>query len=164
MDVSSESDRVRLNLGAGKQVIEGYRTVDLQGEPDILADVRAIPLPSGSVDEILAIHIFEHLPRWDAERTLAEWHRVLRPGGLLVMELPDLLKCCHNIMVGREDRAGLWGLYGDPGYGDELMLHRWAWSPLALTEKLLEAGFRKVREKTPQWHKKYRDMRLEALA
>lgn len=164
MDISSDSDRMRLNLGAGATSIEGYLSVDLQGDPDIRADVREIPLATGSVDEIMAIHLFEHLPRWDTERTLAEWHRVLRPGGKLVLELPDLIKCCQNILSGREDRAGLWGLYGDPVYGDELMCHRWGWSGEALATELRLAGFRKVKIKEPQFHKKYRDMRLEALA
>jgi predicted SAM-dependent methyltransferase len=164
VDLSSESNLVRLNLGAGGTVIAGYLSVDIEGEPDIRADVRAIPLEPGTVDEIMAIHLFEHLPRWHAESTLQHWHALLKPGGRLVLELPDLLKCCENILAGREPRAGLWGLYGDPQYERETMSHRWGWTADELCEVARGAGFHRLRIKAPHFHKKYRDMRLEALA
>jgi hypothetical protein len=83
-----------------------------------------------------------------------------------VIELPDLLKCCRAVLQGREPRRGLWGLYGDPGYRDELMMHRWAWTPDELRAELHAAGFRKIKERDPMFHgkKKDRDMRIEARA
>ncbi|HVM46262.1 MAG TPA: methyltransferase domain-containing protein [Candidatus Thermoplasmatota archaeon] len=55
------------------------------GRPGALADVRALPLRDASVDALVAIHVLGHL---DApERALAEWARVLRPGGAVVLEV-----------------------------------------------------------------------------
>lgn len=157
------TDSIKLNLGAGGQVLEGWVSVDLVGEPDIRSDVRKLPLPDGYADEIQAIHVFEHLYRWEALDTLIEWHRVLKPGGRLALEMPDLLKCCANILGGGNDRAGLWGLYGDPQYLEPLMVHKWAYSPAELANLMREAGFAKPKLKPVQFHKKYRDMRLEGV-
>lgn len=155
---------VRLNLGAGNKRIEGWASVDLAGEPDIRADVREIPVPDGYADEAMAIHVLEHLYRWDAPAALKEWHRILKPGGLMAIEVPDLIKSCQNVLARRGDRMGVWGLFGDPGYCDPLMVHRWAWTAEELTAELKAAGFRRIKVCTPHFHKKARDMRIEAHA
>lgn len=154
---------LRLNLGSGGKTVEGFTNVDVAGDPDIVADVRCIPLPDDTVDEAMAIHVLEHLSRWDAPKALAEWHRVLKPGGRLIVEVPDLLKCCAAIIAGLSDRMGLWGLFGDPVYQSELMIHRWAYTPDELIAEFRAAGFRKVRLYNAQFHKPQRDMRVEGL-
>lgn len=56
--------------------------------PDLVAaadDLSA--LPTGSQDFVLSSHLLEHLA--DPIAALAEWRRVLRPKGLLVLMLPD---------------------------------------------------------------------------
>lgn len=151
-----------MNIGAGGKRIEGWLSIDLAGDPDIKADVKSLPLPDDCADEAMAIHVFEHLYRWEAEDTLREWLRVLKPGGLLILELPDLEKCCRAILAGASDRMGLWGLYGDPGYCEPLMVHKWGWTTKELAELLRSVGFRKVKVRTPEFHKPMRDMRLEA--
>lgn len=163
MELSARANQVRLNLGAGKQVLDGWVSVDLAGDPDIRADVRELPLPDDYADEIQAIHLFEHIYRWEADAVLAEWFRVLKPGGRLSLELPDLLKCCANILGGMGERAGLWGLYGNPEYLDPLMCHRWAYSFEELRRMMKQAGFPRPRIRPVQFHKKYRDMRVEAI-
>lgn len=153
---------IRLNLGAGHKRMEGWISVDLAGEPDVRSDVLKLPFEDNYADEIMAIHLFEHLYRWDVDAALAEWLRVLKPGGKLVLELPDLIKCCRNVLTIEDERMGLWGLYGDPGYREPLMVHKFGYTPKMLRALLEKAGFQKVREKTPQFHKPARDMRLEA--
>ena len=155
---------VRLNIGAGGKVIEGWKSVDLAGDPDIRADVRAIPVPDASVDEAMAIHVLEHLYRWEAPDALREWHRIMKPGGLMAIEVPDLMACCQHVLAHRGERMGAWGLYGDPGYREPLMVHRWGWTDDELIAEMRAAGFTKVRRAIPQFHKKARDMRIEGRA
>jgi SAM-dependent methyltransferase len=51
------------------------------------APAGALPFADGSFDVLTAWHVLEHMA--DAARALAEWRRVLRPGGLLILETPD---------------------------------------------------------------------------
>jgi ubiquinone/menaquinone biosynthesis C-methylase UbiE len=54
---------------------------------DFVYDVNALPLPSGSVDEVFSDYVQERvvLPRVSA----VEISRVLRPGGLYLSSTPD---------------------------------------------------------------------------
>jgi ubiquinone/menaquinone biosynthesis C-methylase UbiE len=52
--------------------------------PLLTADVTALPLRPASVDAVLGCHILHLIPRWQA--ALDEVGRVLRPGGLLLLD------------------------------------------------------------------------------
>lgn len=54
------------------------------GRPAMVADVTALPLRDASVDALVAIHVLGHLE--DPAAALGEWARVLRSGGVLVLE------------------------------------------------------------------------------
>lgn len=56
--------------------------------PDVVMDVAALPLRSGMIDVIKATEVFEHVLR--PEQGLAECHRVLVPGGTLMLSVPFL--------------------------------------------------------------------------
>ena len=170
---------MKLNVGCGRHVLDDYTNADIQVSahakraPEILCDLRKIPLPNSCADELMAIHVFEHFFYWEVPAVMTEWRRLLKPGGLIVLEMPNILKCCWNIIhgIGMEGGGknphalGLWGLYGDPRDEDPYMHHKWGWAPTTLKTLLLEFGFHKVEEKETQWHKggrKHRDMRIEA--
>ena len=52
-----------------------------------VGDARALPLPDASIDVAVSFETLEHILEHDV--FLSELHRVLRPGGLLVMSTPD---------------------------------------------------------------------------
>lgn len=56
------------------------------------ADIRTLPLPSGSYDGAVSVAVIDHLNRDGVTQALAEAHRVLKPGGdfLLVVINPDV--------------------------------------------------------------------------
>lgn len=170
---------VRVNVCAGRQCLPEYINVDVaisthpkaKGPPDILADMRSIPLPDNCADEVMCIHGIEHVVVWEAKKALREWLRILKPGGQVVIECPDLLKCCKNILTGlvvpgkHPDQFGLWGLFGDDTTFDEFMTHRYAYSPKSLRHTLAEAGFVEMRDEAPRWHAGgavRRDLRMTA--
>jgi SAM-dependent methyltransferase len=64
-----------------------YTTADLAA-PDVTMrmDITDIPSPDGSFDAIICSHVLEHVP--DDRRAMAELHRVLRPGGWAVLQVP----------------------------------------------------------------------------
>jgi predicted SAM-dependent methyltransferase len=104
---------VRLHLACGSDYREGYINVDLYSENadrvDAKFDVRSVPYPDNSVDEILALHVIEHFDFHEGNRVLQEWYRVLKPGGKLIVETPDFLETCRAFVVGPEPRR--WELY-----------------------------------------------------
>lgn len=162
---------MKLNIGCGHRRIEGYVGIDAVERPgaDMVAPAHQVPLPDGCADEVLAVHLLEHLLPWEAPVALAEWLRLLKPGGQLVLELPDLRKCCENILTGRAgkhaDQLGMWGLFGDNRLEDPFMMHRWGYTPETLTALLRQVGFTDVRQAVPHFHpagRQHRDMRLEA--
>jgi SAM-dependent methyltransferase len=53
----------------------------------VLEDLRAGDFPAGSFDAVMMWHVWEHLPQ--PFQTLAEIRRILRPGGLLLLEVPN---------------------------------------------------------------------------
>jgi len=56
---------------------------------DVRADCLRLPFLDGSLDEIYAGHVVEHLERGEAAAFVAECLRCLRPGGALGVVVPD---------------------------------------------------------------------------
>ena len=88
-----EPDRVVVNVGSGPGGLSGPGRVinaDLFPFPgvDLVADAARLPLRGGSVDLVVSIALLEHVP--DAAAVVAEFHRVLRPGGRAFCHLPFL--------------------------------------------------------------------------
>lgn len=54
------------------------------------ASLDALPFPDASFDCALCLDVLEHLPYNEQPRALAELHRVLGPGGELIVSVPNL--------------------------------------------------------------------------
>lgn len=167
---------MKLNIGCGKQTWDGYYCVDAVPHPkatrapDLLHAFafegtrlkNPLPLPDGCADEVHAYHFIEHVYRWEAPALLAEFHRMLKPGGLLVLELPNIEAAAKNLLAGLDDQMAMWPLYGDPSHVDPFMCHRWGYTPTTI--KALLGDFFKISIRPPQTHgaRVSRDMRVEA--
>ncbi|MEO8297189.1 MAG: methyltransferase domain-containing protein [Burkholderiales bacterium] len=169
---------IRLNLGCGDMPLPGYVNVDVAVEragkqPDVCADVRDLSVfASNHADEVMAIHVIEHFHRWEVVDILKEWVRVLKPGGRLVLECPNLISACEALLKdpagaagpGQEGSRSMWCFYGDPSWKDPLMCHKWLYTPQSLAQVMAEAGLTQLAQ-TPPWFKAKhpRDMRLEGI-
>jgi SAM-dependent methyltransferase len=85
-----------LDVGCGERPYEHCgapltRWIGLDADGNSAADIHgfadAIPLAENSVDTILCTQVLEHVP--DAEKALRELHRVLRPGGIAILTVPQ---------------------------------------------------------------------------
>lgn len=120
----------------------------------------------------MAIHFIEHIPVWQAEVLIAECYEALAVGGKLILEQPDISYAARVLIGEVEPPSGgapgqfdMWPLYGDPTHKNELMLHRWGYTPLTLTEMVVRCGFNpaQVTILPAQYHQPVRDFRLEAV-
>lgn len=152
---------IRLNLGSGKHNWPNAINVDLDPRADIVSPVdKLAAFKDGEVDEIYAIHLFEHLSRAEVAPVLAEWRRVLKVGGKLIIEVPCLDKIAQMVVDGVDDvRLTLFGLFGDIREKSPYMRHQWCYTAKELSEILTDAGF-KVEVTDPVYHVKRRDMRV----
>jgi predicted SAM-dependent methyltransferase len=152
-------------------VLDGWTNCDIQVSPkaprppEILCDVKSIPLEDECADVVMALHLLEHFYQWEAPAVVQEWRRLLKPGGKLILELPNLEAACRNLLKGMKDQMSMWPLYGDPGHKDPYMCHRWGYTPKTVVKFLKQQGFKKIRILKPQTHgrRANRDMRVEAI-
>jgi predicted SAM-dependent methyltransferase len=76
---------LRLNLGAGATELPGFISVDRKTG----GEVYPLDYHDECAEIIRASHVLEHLPRRESLAVLAEWVRVLKPGGWLKVAVPD---------------------------------------------------------------------------
>jgi len=84
---------VLLNIGCGSTFHPRWMNYDLAPSNPQVRPIDArlrFEHPDGSVDAIYHSHLLEHLARADARTFLLECHRMLRPGGILRVAVPDL--------------------------------------------------------------------------
>lgn len=113
LDIGSAGGKVANLLPKAAQYIglDYYDTAVnwYQTRPDLFGDAHTLPLATASVDNVLMLHVLEHLGR--PEQALAEAFRVLRPGGRLLVEVPFLYPL-HDAPLDFHRWTGF-GLAGD---------------------------------------------------
>lgn len=95
-----EATKVRkLEIGSGNRPTEGYEHLDF--DPNLphleyCADFRNLEfLENDTFDQILSVHCIEHIPWREIKKTVAEWVRVLKPGGKIRIATPSLRFICE---------------------------------------------------------------------
>jgi len=143
---------IRLNLGAGSTVIEGFTPIDrkLGSEVYPLADYA-----DNSVAEIRASHILEHFSQAETLPVLDEWVRVLKPGGAIKIAVPNWSWVTDAMFGGKEteDGAALLEAYLLGGQTDADDFHRSLWTLPKLIRLLEAAGL----ERLARWRDAVKD-------
>ena len=78
-----------------------------------------MPFEDGVADEVVLSHVLEHFGFHDGAKLCSEIHRVLMPGGVALIEVPDIQWCVAQFLGAPEPSA-----YTDPTY-DYNTQHRW---------------------------------------
>ncbi len=86
-------DPMKLNLGCGRNILQGYLNVDMYGG-EIICDACALPFRDGVFDEIFTSHMLEHI--LDFGKVIWEMHRTLKSGGILHIVAPYGLGRLYN--------------------------------------------------------------------
>jgi SAM-dependent methyltransferase len=83
----------KLEIGSGTRPEPGYEHADVNRNlPDLqhICEMWAIPVEDNAFDEVRSVHVIEHAPRNKWLDTLKEWHRILKPGGMMHADTPNL--------------------------------------------------------------------------
>jgi predicted SAM-dependent methyltransferase len=89
--IKATSGPLRLHLGCGGEPKENWVNIDLVGDPIQLAWnlAKGVPFEDNSVDAIFHEHLLEHIPLRSGFILMNESFRVLKPGGILRIGVPD---------------------------------------------------------------------------
>jgi len=140
----------KLHVGCGRVYIPGFQHIDIQPAPhiDLVTEAdRLTGIDDNSVELVYACHILEHFDRWHYKKALAEWYRVLKPGGVLRLSVPDLQACVEvyskvGLVSGPFSIVGL--LCG--GQRGPFDFHRMVFDRKSLSQALTETGFTTIRD------------------
>lgn len=110
--ILAQRSGLRLHLGSGGEHKPGWVNIDLLGDPVEVAWNLARPLPFGSssVSAVFHEHLLEHLPLRAGAILMTECYRLLKPGGILRVGVPDAGRLIRSY---GSDRSYLEALHPD---------------------------------------------------
>lgn len=129
--------------------------IDPSVEPDYVCSIAALtPIAAESVDAVWSSHNLEHIYRHEVPSALAEFLRVLKPGGILLLTTPNLQKAAEFVAQDQLERevyrspAGpitpldmIFGHTVSLARGHGFMAHKTGFTARSLQSSLLDAGF-----------------------
>lgn len=151
-------EHIPVSAFSGPEWREVRLDIDASVKPDIVASMTDLSaVPDETADAIFSSHNIEHLFPHEVPKALAEFHRVLKPDGLVVITCPDLRAACRWVAEGREEEVAyvsaagpitpldlIYSYRGFTATGSPFMAHRWGFTLRTLVEALRHAGFRSV--------------------
>ena len=173
-DSSSGNEQTVLHVGCGPanpaKLHSTFRTplwkeirldIDPACQPDIVATIVHMPMVATvSHDAVWSSHNLEHLEAHNVTQALREFHRVLKPGGFLLITLPDLQKIAELVAADKlEDPAYvsaagpiapldmIYGHRPSIAAGNAFMAHRTGFTARSLVSHLHAAGFVNIQYK-----------------
>jgi SAM-dependent methyltransferase len=166
LGVSTVTKDLKLHIGCGKANLSGWLNIDVDPAPFALNVLWGLPFPDRSASHVFVSHMLEHLffPR-DVRFFLAELRRVMAPGSVVRIVVPDIEQCIEAyssndrlFFASRRETWDWWpenptrledflayaGAGAEPAYLFEA--HKYGYDFETLAKVLGEAGFERVRQ------------------
>lgn len=131
--------------------------IDPAVKPDVVGSILDIPLLPGTVDMVYCSHNLEHVAEHEVPLALSEFYRVLKHGGKLVLDVPDVQAVAEAIpKVGLHGTLYtapcgpvtpadvLYGLRSAVAGGNEFYAHKSGFTQDTLQDTLTKAQFKDV--------------------
>lgn len=137
---------MKLHIGCGKRYILGFIHVDVRKFPHVDYVTSADKLDmfkDNSADLIYTCHVLEHFRRDQTENVLKEWYRVLKPGGILRIAVPDFEKLVEVYLKTKDLQLILGPLVGRQDYPENT--HYIVFDYSSLSKLLEKVGFKNIR-------------------
>ena len=77
---------------------------------DTCGKINELPFDSNSCEEVILLHVLEHIPSYDVEKVLNEIYRVIKPGGSFVVAVPDLKETAKLLVDSKSNEEEDWAL------------------------------------------------------
>lgn len=135
---------MKLYVGSRNYKPDGYVTVDIDpaNKPDIVADITNMTsVADASCDEVVAGHVLEHIEWPDSFAAIAEFARVLKPGGVVKIAVPDMASLMRMLLSGESAFHVMGLIYGLGGRVNTFERHRYGFTPGMLADILETLGF-----------------------
>ena len=131
---------IKLDIGGGINKRDAdFIAVDIFGKTDVKAAMWALPFRDSTVDTIWSSHTLEHVSIYKVNQSLKEWHRVLKPGRRVIVQVPNFDYVAKYWLTG-PDRAWaeamVFGTQSDDG-----QYHKCAFTAASIRADLEAAGF-----------------------
>ena len=101
--IENKDTLIRLHIGCGSKYWDQWCNIDaypfnssdthrgnMKNKPDIWADLRNLSQSYNIVDTICTQHVLEHFYRHEVISIFKNFYNLLKPGGVIVTEMPDL--------------------------------------------------------------------------
>jgi len=135
----------KLHVGCGKRFIPGFVHVDQVdfSHVDHVQDIRRLPnFADNTASLIYACQVIEYFDREEVLGILADWRRVLAPGGILRLSVPNFAMICKLYQSGLALDKFLGTLYGRiPDGKGGFVYHRTTYDEFSLRELLGSLAF-----------------------
>jgi len=164
LGVTQVTRDLKLHIGCGKAYLPDWINIDIDPAPLAVNVLRGLPFPNASVARVFVSHLLEHLffPA-DVKPFLNELRRVLAPGGLVRIVVPDIEQCItayvennREFFASRRETWPWWpenptrledflaysGAGPEPAYAFES--HKYGYDFETLSRVLRDAGFQKI--------------------
>jgi len=154
--VAPQVGRRRLDIGSGQTPTPGHDTVDKDPStnPTYSFDLMKPdwPIPEEAYDEVLLIHVLEHIPMSKVGLVLRRISKVMKPGGTLRIHVPNgpliakaYLEQPKNIFKIQMT------IYGAEAETDPAFAHKVLYDFQMLRTTLISGGFLNVEDVTEQY-------------
>jgi len=158
---------IKINIGSRNKPLPTYINIDVNPE-NHLADVidngfELSKFEDDSIDEVLSIHMFEHLSFKESKLALECWFKKLKKGGVLRISVPDAEKSAA-LMLLTGDRTIEAMFVGRQRENDQWDFHKSVYTKQWLKTDLEKIGFGDVKEWDwrTQWPHTYCDTFVSA--
>jgi len=142
-----ENKKTKLNVGSGGRPMatptNEWDDVDVRPDmnPTIVADVRKIPKPNESYDELWIHSVLEHFQKREVNECLQEWARLLKRGGKMTISVPDMKAIAKDLLASNSeitDHNLINLIYGEQDYPQNA--HKWGFTEKSLINLMRKHG------------------------
>jgi predicted SAM-dependent methyltransferase len=158
---NNQKGPIKLNVGCGTDYKDGWINIDNNSDNnieklDLNWDLRnPLPFSDDSVDFIFNEHLIEHLTVNEAQVVIKDLVRILKPGGVLRIAMPDLAEAVDqyiNLPLSKDPTIKRFKLDFIKTRAERINMsfrewgHKWLYDAEELRRRLKEAGCKNIKQ------------------